>query len=67
VAVLKDGRVVTAGEEGRIAIWRAGESAPMTVLEGHSAPGVSLAVSPDGSLLASASWDRSGSPAPSIF
>ena len=58
VAVLKDGRVVTAGEEGRIAIWRAGDPTPMTVLQGHSAPGVSLAVSPDGSLLASASWDR---------
>lgn len=59
VAVLKDGRVVTAGEEGRIAIWRSGEQAPATVLEGHQAPVVSLAVSPDGSTLASASWDHS--------
>jgi cytochrome c len=59
VAMLNDGRVVTAGEEGRIAIWRRGEQAPATVLEGHSAPVVSLAVAPDGSALASASWDHS--------
>ena len=58
VATLKDGRVVTAGEEGRIAIWRPGEPAPSTVLQGHSAPVVSLAVSPDGTALASASWDQ---------
>src|SRR5688500_12279639 len=58
VAVLKDGRVITAGEEGRIAIWRSGEPAPASVLEGHTAPVVSLAVSPDGSTLASASWDH---------
>jgi cytochrome c len=59
VAMLNDGRVVTAGEEGRIAIWWRGEQAPATVLEGHSAPVVSLAVAPDGSALASASWDHS--------
>ena len=58
VAVLKDGRIVTAGEEGRIAVWRRGEQAPAAVLQGHSAPVVSLAVSPDGSTLASASWDQ---------
>jgi cytochrome c len=59
VAVLSDGRFVTAGEEGRIAIWRAGEQEPAAVLEGHTAPVVSLAVSPDGLSLASASWDHS--------
>lgn len=59
VAMLNDGRVVTAGEEGRIAIWRRGEQQPATVLEGHSAPVVSLAVAPDGAKLASASWDHS--------
>jgi cytochrome c len=59
VAVLKDGRVITAGEEGRIAIWRSGDPAPASVLEGHTAPVVSLAVSLDGSTLASASWDHS--------
>jgi cytochrome c len=58
VAVLKDGGVATAGEEGRIAIWRRGDQTPVTVLQGHTAPVVSLAVSPDGTTLASASWDQ---------
>ena len=58
VAILKDGRVVTAGEEGRIAIWRAGGQKPEIVLQGHRAPVVALALSPDGSSLASASWDH---------
>src|SRR4051812_49190292 len=35
VAFLKDGRAVTAGADGRIAIWREGEPRPDTVLEGH--------------------------------
>ncbi len=46
VAILKDGRYVTAGEDGRIAIWRAGIQKPDIVLEGHTAPIVSVAVSP---------------------
>jgi cytochrome c len=58
VAFLKDGRVATAGEDARIALWRAGEQTPSTVLEGHQAPVVALALSPDGSTLASASWDH---------
>jgi cytochrome c len=57
VAILPDGRYATAGEDGRIALWRAGEQQPATVLEGHKAPVVALAVSPDGKTLASASWD----------
>jgi cytochrome c len=55
--MLADDRNVTAGEDGRIAIWRPGEQKPAAVLEGHTAPIVALAVSPDGSTLASASWD----------
>jgi cytochrome c len=58
VAALRDGRIVTAGEDGRIAIWNAGEPKPATVLEGHTAPIAALAVSPDGATIASASWDR---------
>jgi cytochrome c len=57
VAILKDGGIATAGEDARIAIWRAGEQTPASVLQGHQAPVVALAVSPDGSTLASASWD----------
>jgi cytochrome c len=58
VGFLKDGRVVTAGADGRIALWRAGRQQPDTVFEGHRAPIAALAVSPDGAMLATASWDH---------
>jgi len=58
VAILKDGRIITAGEDARIAIWKPDAPQPSTVLTGHSAPIVALAVSPDGATLASASWDH---------
>ncbi len=58
VAVAPDGRLITGGEDGRIAVWKPGEAQATTVHEGHTAPVVSLAVSPDGSTIASASWDR---------
>lgn len=58
VAWLKDGRTATAGADGRIAIWSTGKTEPDAVLEGHTAPIVALAVSPDGTTLASASWDH---------
>ena len=58
VALAADGRVATSGEDGRIALWQPGEPQPATVLEGHTAPVVALAVSPDGTTLASASWDQ---------
>ena len=58
VAMLKDGRAVTAGADGRIAIWREGDAQPERVLEGHTAPIVALAVSPDSAWLASAAWDH---------
>lgn len=58
VAWLADGRIVTASEDGRIALWSAGRAQPDRMLEGHTAPVAALAVSPDGKTLASASWDR---------
>jgi cytochrome c len=58
VAFLKDGRMVTAGADAKVAIWTAGRQQPDRVFDGRGAPIVSLAVSPDGARLASASWDH---------
>lgn len=58
VAYLRDGRVVTAGADARIAIWTPGQQQPDQILNGHSAPIASVAISPDNTVLASASWDR---------
>ena len=58
VAWLKDGRVVTAGADARIAIWTQGRPEPDRVLDGHTGPIAGLAVSGDGKWLASASWDH---------
>ena len=58
VALLRDGRAVTGGEDGKDRDLEAGRAAARTVFEGHTAPIVALAVSPDGKTLASASWDR---------
>jgi cytochrome c len=57
VIFLQDGRMATAGADARIAIWTVGRQQPDEFLEGHRAPIVGLAVSADGSTLASASWD----------
>ena len=58
VAILKDGRDVTAGDDARIGIWTPGKQEPDIVLERPKGPIVGLALSPDGATLASASWDR---------
>ena len=58
VALLPDRRIVTAGADGKIALWTEGNAAPDRTLDGHTAPVAGLAVSPDGKTLASASWDR---------
>ena len=58
VAFLRDGRMATAGADAKIAIWTPGRQQPDQVFEGHTAPIVSLAVSPDSARLASASWDH---------
>jgi cytochrome c len=58
VVYLPDGRVVTAGADGKIAIWTPGKPDPERVLEGHTAPIAAIEVSPDGKTLASAAWDH---------
>ncbi|MFO1108755.1 MAG: c-type cytochrome [Bradyrhizobium sp.] len=57
VVFLRDGRMATAGADAKIALWTGGRQQPDEVLEGHTAPIVALAVSPDGTILASAAWD----------
>jgi cytochrome c len=58
VTLLQDKRAVTAGQDGRIALWTPGRTVPDRVFTGHTGPIAALAVSPDGGILASASWDR---------
>lgn len=58
VAFLPDGRMITAGEDAKIALWRKGEAQPQNVLTGHTAPIASVAAHPDGRRMATASWDR---------
>jgi cytochrome c len=48
----------TGAEDGRIALWRGAAAQPIRVLDGHKGPVAALAVSADGSRLASASWDE---------
>ena len=49
---------VTAGEDGRIAIWAAGSAAaPEKVIDAHKGPIAGLALSHDRTRIASASWD----------
>jgi cytochrome c len=58
VAILNDGRAVTAGADALIGVWSPGKPVPDAILRGHDGPIAALAVSPDGATLASASWDR---------
>jgi cytochrome c len=57
VAILPDGRLVTGGEDGKVAIWQRGAAQPEQVFTGHTGPVIALAVSPDGKRVGSGSWD----------
>jgi cytochrome c len=58
VGFLNDGRIISSGEDARIAVWNRGESEPSVVLAGHTGPVAALGIAPDGASLASASWDH---------
>jgi cytochrome c len=57
VIALDKNRFATGGEDGRIAIWSASSSSPERIFTHHVGPVSGLAVSPDGMILASSSWD----------
>ncbi|MCL3881070.1 c-type cytochrome [Marivita sp. GX14005] len=56
LAMSGDGTIYSAGDDFTIRVWRGADNAP-EVLAGHRGKIVALALSPDGALLASASWD----------
>jgi len=58
VAAISDSLFATGGEDGRVALWKAGSDSPVRIQRLHDAPVASLAVSRDGRRLASAGWDR---------
>lgn len=57
VATAGTGRFLTGGEDGRIALWQMGMPEPLHVFFEHTGPVAGIALSPDGAMLASASWD----------
>ena len=54
VAILNDGRAVTAGADAIIGIWTPGKPVPDRILRGHEGPIVALASSHDGTRIAAA-------------
>ncbi len=59
VAFLPDGRLATAGQDGRIALWQPGEREPFFASAPGNAPISALAAAPNGDRLAAAFWDGS--------
>ncbi|HEY8579210.1 MAG TPA: c-type cytochrome, partial [Beijerinckiaceae bacterium] len=57
VAALPDGRLVTAGEDGRVIFWSADGQDLVHATRVHGAPIVGLVASADGATLATAAWD----------
>jgi len=57
VAVLPQGQFVTAGQDGRLAIWESDGRAPVFASEAGASAVASLAVSDDGAFVAASFWD----------
>ncbi|MBP5856386.1 hypothetical protein KAJ83_05165 [Marivibrio halodurans] len=57
-AFLPEGRAVTVSDDGTARIWSLDTATERAVLSGHERKVVDVAVSPDGGLIATASWDR---------
>ncbi|MCG6883492.1 MAG: c-type cytochrome [Silicimonas sp.] len=59
VAFIDDRRAASGGDDFAITLWDLASGTQTARLEGHKGQVAGLAVSPDGSVLASASWDGS--------
>ena len=57
VALLPAGQFVTAGQDGRLAIWDSDGRAPVFASEAGVSAVASLAVAPDGAFIAAGFWD----------
>jgi cytochrome c len=57
VAALPGGWALSGSEDGKIALWKPGDAAPATVLNGHTGPVAALAIAEPIGGIASASWD----------
>lgn len=55
---IKEIGFATGGEDGKVALWQGASAEPARVFDGHKGPVAALALSPDGTRLASASWDE---------
>ncbi len=58
VAALPDGRFLTAGEDGRVAVWAQGSNQPARIDKAHDAPIAALAVDAQRGLYATGGWDE---------
>jgi WD40 repeat protein len=58
VVLTTDGRLVSAGDDGRLRVWDVGSDEPRATLEGHGAAITAITVNPDSSRIASGSADR---------
>ena len=57
VAMLPQGQFVTAGQDGRLALWESDGRAPVFASEAGASALASLAVSDDGAFVAASFWD----------
>ena len=57
VAWLDDGRALSSGDDFAAILWDLGTGTPIRTFEGHQGKVAAVAPSPDGTTLATASWD----------
>jgi len=58
VALLPDGRGLSASDDGTVRLWSPDEGRQLAVFDGHQGKVQGVAIAPNGRLAASAGWDR---------